>query len=74
MMPSQYSINKIELRIECYILSFYIIDTLFSYFYCAVALLQFVLLKVLYKYRWLDLIEFEINMFYRSCQFDKLWL
>ncbi len=31
----------------------YIIDTLF--WYSAVALLQFVLLKALYKYRWLDL-------------------
>ncbi len=31
------------------ILSFYIIDTIFPFWYCAVALSQFVLLKALYK-------------------------
>ncbi len=36
-------------EIECLILSFYIIDTIFPFWYCAVALSQFVLLKALYK-------------------------
>ncbi len=37
------------MKIECLILSFYIIDTIFPFWYCAVALSQFVLLKALYK-------------------------
>ncbi len=47
------SLNSImkclHLEIECLILSFYIIDTIFLFWYCAVALTQFVLLKALYN-------------------------
>ncbi len=50
-MPSLNKIMKcLQLKIECLILSLYIIDSLFSYFdIVQVALTQFVLLKALDK-------------------------